>query len=134
MSDWVRLAREAADAARNFALAAKVRAGAVVAPDGRIDAAVADREQRLVHGFAWIATTVEALAATAGWAERSSAAGRLGEMERLVLRVGFGEYLAQLLGGVPMSQNEFVRPGELGLGEVASELALVPAVKQFLEK
>ena len=36
-------------------------------------------------------------------------------MEELTLRIGFGEYLAQLIDGVPMSQNEFARPRELGL-------------------
>jgi len=132
MTDWIKLADEAVGAARGFAEAARVHAAAIVAPSGRIDTAVADREQRLVHGFAWIATTVEALAATAGWAARSAAAGRAGETEVLVLRIGFGEYLAQLLGGVPMSQNEFVRPAELGLAEAASVLAADPAVARFL--
>ena len=37
--------------------------------------------------------------------------------ERLILQIGTGEYLAQLAGGIPMSQNEIVRPHDLGLGE-----------------
>ena len=38
-----------------------------------------------------------------------------GAAEELIVRIGFGEYLHQLLGGIPMSQNELVRPAELGL-------------------
>ena len=38
------------------------------------------------------------------------AAGRLGETERLILQIGAGEYLAQLAGGIPMSQVEIARP------------------------
>ena len=42
--------------------------------------------------------------------------GRFGELEQLILRVAFGEYLARIAGGIPMSQGEIVRPRELGLG------------------
>jgi (2S)-methylsuccinyl-CoA dehydrogenase len=132
MTDWTQLAAAAAEAARTFAKAAQARTAEAIAPDGRIDASLADREQRLVHGFAWIATTAEALAATADWAARGKAAGRHGEIEELTLRIGFGEYLAQLLGGVPMSQSELVRPGELGLTEAAAALAADPAAAAFL--
>ena len=31
----------------------------------------------------------------------------------------FAEYLARLVGGIPMSQGEIVRPRDLGLGEGA---------------
>jgi len=133
MTDWTQLAAKAAEAARTFAEAARARSAQAIAPEGRIDASLADREQRLVHGFAWIATTSEALAATAKWAARGKAAGRHGEIEQLVLRIGFGEYLAQLLGGVPMSQNEMVRPGELGLDDAAQALAADPAASAFLK-
>ncbi|MDB5738872.1 MAG: acyl-CoA dehydrogenase [Sphingomonas bacterium] len=134
MTDWIPLARSAAEAARAFASAARARVLAMVAPGGVTDAALIDREQRLVHGFAWISTTAEALAATAGWAERGGVAGRFGMIEELTLRIGSGEYLAQLLGGVPMSQNEYVRPGELGLAAAAAALAREPAVQHFLSE
>ncbi len=44
-----------------------------------------------------------------------SDAGRFGETEELLVRIGIGEYLAQMLGGIPMSQGEIVRPADLGL-------------------
>ncbi|MEM9288084.1 MAG: acyl-CoA dehydrogenase family protein, partial [Pseudomonadota bacterium] len=36
-------------------------------------------------------------------------------LEELILEIGFGEYLSQLEGGVPMSQGEIVRPVDLFL-------------------
>ena len=44
-----------------------------------------------------------------------SEAGRFGEIEELLVRIGLGEYLAQIIGGIPMSQGEIVRPADLGL-------------------
>ena len=115
-------ARAAADAAAAYAGAAKAVAARAVTVDGRVDPAAADREQRLLHGLAWITTLAEALRQGAGWAERLAHDGRLGDGEALLLRVGFGEYLAQLCHGVPMSQNEIVRPQELGLDDAAGRL------------
>ena len=40
------------------------------------------------------------------YAERMQAEGKFGEIEDLQVRIGFGEYLAQILGGIPMSQGE----------------------------
>ena len=73
-------------------------------PGGALDAALIDREQTAVHGFAWMATYVEALRQIRGWASRLDEAGEFGEAEALILRVAFGEYLAQLAGGIAMSQ------------------------------
>ncbi len=132
MSPILDQALEAAHAAALFTEAARARAAQAVAPSGTLDGVACDREQRLLHGFAWIATTSAALAALADWGCRGEAAGRSRPLDALVIRIGFGEYLQQLLGGVPMSQNEMVRPGELGLDEAARRLADTPAVKTFL--
>jgi (2S)-methylsuccinyl-CoA dehydrogenase len=132
MTDWIKEANAAVLAARSYARAARARTAKAIAPSGKVDSAAADREQRLVHGFAWIATTVEALAALADWAERGQASGRFGEIEELTLRIGLGEYCAQLIGGVPMSQNEYARPHELGLSHEAAALGGNAAARQFL--
>jgi (2S)-methylsuccinyl-CoA dehydrogenase len=71
--------------------------------------------QAAAHGLAWLATYVEALRQMLGWAKRLEAEQRLGEFERLLLTAGFGEYLAQIAGGIPMSQGETVRLGALGV-------------------
>ncbi|WP_374447477.1 acyl-CoA dehydrogenase family protein [Stella sp.] len=132
-SEILTRADAAVRAAQAFQTAAKAAAEGHVARDGRVDAAAADRHQRVLHGFAWIATTVEAIAATAAWAAGLAREGRLGEAETAVLAIGFGEYLHQLLGGIPMSQNEIVRPVELGLGRAAALLQADAAVAWFLE-
>jgi (2S)-methylsuccinyl-CoA dehydrogenase len=74
-----------------------------------------DAAQAALHGLAWLATYVEALRQMLGWARRLYPARRFGELERLLLTGAFGEYLAQIAGGIPMSQNETVRLAELGV-------------------
>src|SRR5262245_33712231 len=63
-----------------------------------------DAEQAAGHGLAWLATYIEALRQMLGWATRLQAAGRLGRTEERLLAAAFGEYLAQIAGGIPMSQ------------------------------
>jgi (2S)-methylsuccinyl-CoA dehydrogenase len=76
--------------------------------------------QRAHHGYGWIATSVAALEAVADWLERN---GGGTELDRKVAFLGFAETLAQLTGGLPMGQNELLRPGDLGLGPAARDLA-----------
>src|SRR3546814_15500671 len=81
----------------------------------------------MAHGFAWLATTVEALRQTLGWADRLAEAGRFGETESALLGVVYGEYLGQIVGGIPMAQTETVRPHDLGLEpEDLAPLAAAP--------
>ncbi len=113
--DLVELSREAT-AALDAMLAdavAKVRERVVAGgkPDGRLF----DREQRATHGLAWLATYVEAVRQLAAYTERMAGAGTLGEIEENLVRIALGEYLAQIVGGIPMSQGELVRPSDLGL-------------------
>ena len=132
-SERIVRAEAAVRAAQAFQAAAKAAVEALVAPDGRVEAAAADRHQRALHGFAWIATTVEAMAATTAWAAGLQRDGRLGEVEAGILAIGLGEYLHQLAGGIPMSQNEMIRPGELGLAAAARTLQADAAVAWFQE-
>ena len=74
-----------------------------------------DREQRATHGLAWLATYVEAVRQLAAYTERMVGAGTFGEIEENLVRIALGEYLAQIVGGIPMSQSEVVRPSDLGL-------------------
>ncbi|MEQ8347855.1 MAG: acyl-CoA dehydrogenase family protein [Sneathiellaceae bacterium] len=87
--------------------------------DGRLDAAALDARQFAVHGYSWYATYAEALRQTLAWAERLTEEGRFGELEELILAIGFGEYLRQMAGGIPMTQVEIVRPEDLGLDRTA---------------
>lgn len=74
-----------------------------------------DAGQHALHGLAWLATYVEALRQMLGWARRLEDEGRLAEMECLLADAAFGEYLAQIAGGIPMSQVETVRLGQMGV-------------------
>ena len=128
----VERAAGAVAAARLYVDAAGRAAASHVTVEGRADAALLERHQRRVHALAWAATTVEALAQTAEWAAGLAAEGRLGPAEECVVKIGFGEYLGQLIGGLPMSQSEIVRPFELGLADEAAALQRDPAVLWFL--
>jgi (2S)-methylsuccinyl-CoA dehydrogenase len=88
---------------------------ALVTENGRISAAAIEREQRATHGLAWLATYVESVRQLASYAERLSETGTFGELEDLIVRIGLGEYLNQILGGIPMNQGEVVRPVDVGL-------------------
>jgi (2S)-methylsuccinyl-CoA dehydrogenase len=103
-----------------------------VTTDGRPVGRLFDREQRATHGLAWIATYVEAVRQLAAYAGRLSEAGRLGEIEDLIIRIGLGEYVAQLIGGIPMSQTEIVRPVDLGLTMADVSARMTPAADALI--
>jgi (2S)-methylsuccinyl-CoA dehydrogenase len=100
---------------------ATLAVGQSVWDGSRIDAEKIEREQRAAHGLAWLATYVEAIRQLAAYTRRQQADGRYGPTEDLLVRIGAGEYLAQIFGGIPMSQGEFVRLVDLGVsdGDVA---------------
>ena len=91
----------------------KVRERVVV--EGHPIAKLFDREQRATHGLAWLATYVEAVRQLAAYTERMIASGAFGELEENLVRIGLGECIAQIVGGIPMSQGEVVRPSDIGL-------------------
>ncbi|WP_428537166.1 acyl-CoA dehydrogenase family protein [Rhodopila sp.] len=82
--------------------------------DGRIDPQLLDAHQLAAHGFAWQATYVEALRRTLIWARTLRETDALTPVEAAMLRLGFAEYLAQLGGGIAISQTEMVRPADVG--------------------
>jgi (2S)-methylsuccinyl-CoA dehydrogenase len=103
-----------------------------VTVDGRPVAPTLDREQRAVHGLAWLATYVEAIRQLSAYAQRLMEASQLGETEELLIRIGVGEYLAQILGGIPMSQGEIVRLSDLGLSAATATARASHAVEQLI--
>jgi (2S)-methylsuccinyl-CoA dehydrogenase len=119
--DLTALIRAAVAAAEGLLLDATAAVRARVVKDGRIADALLDREQRATHALAWLATYVEAVRQLGLYAERMQAAGRLGELEQLIVEVGLGEYLAQIQGGILMSQSEIARPADMGLAAGAVE-------------
>ncbi|SFV13215.1 (2S)-methylsuccinyl-CoA dehydrogenase [Methylobacterium sp. 174MFSha1.1] len=122
-TDLVTLAQDAGLAAKALAAdaARRVRAG-LLGPDGRLSAERLEAEQHAAHGLAWLSTYAEAITQLGNYAAHLAGQGRLGETETLLVRIGLGEYLEQLFGGIPMSQGEMVRPTS-SLGLKAQEVA-----------
>jgi len=134
MNHWIEHCLAAAGAARTYCEEVRQAVSALVEVDSAIDADLVSKHQHAVHGFAWIASTVTALEALVDWANRADARASLGEIEELVLRIGFGEYCAQLASGVPMSQSEIVRPGALGATKAAAQFVAHHSVVVLLEQ
>ncbi len=88
---------------------------------GRIDSAALETEQHAAHALSWLATYVESLKQLSAWAGRLGEG--FGEIEGLILQIGFGEYLTQIAGGIPMSQTEFARLSDLGIDWQPSDAA-----------
>ncbi len=103
-----------------------------VCVNGRADARRVEREQRATHGLAWFATYAEALRQLASYAARMSQDGRFGETEELLVRIGAGEFLSQMAGGILMSQGELVRPADLGLDARAVAARFSAAVEELI--
>ncbi|MDZ4790121.1 MAG: acyl-CoA dehydrogenase family protein [Hyphomicrobiales bacterium] len=104
-----------------------------VVKDGRIDADALEREQHAAHGLAWLATYAASLKQMAAYSARLEQDGRFGELERLLVQIGCAEYVAQIAGGIPMSQTEIVRPGALGLTQDDIEQFLDGAGRDLME-
>lgn len=103
-----------AEAEAHLALARAALAGRVTLA-GRISSAALEQHQYAAHGLAWLATYVQALGQLRAWALALEASAKFTETEALILQLGFGEYLAQIAGGIPMSQNETARASDLGM-------------------
>jgi (2S)-methylsuccinyl-CoA dehydrogenase len=125
-------AHQAVGEAQAYLATARDAVRLLVTIDGHIAPAQIDAEQRAVHGYAWLETSVAALYALAQWADGLSARGELAECDALTLGIAFGETLAQIIGGLPMGQNEILRPADLGTVDAAAALGRAPATAWFL--
>jgi (2S)-methylsuccinyl-CoA dehydrogenase len=123
--ELVAIARQAKAAVEAVLADATAAVRRRVTLDDQVIDSLLDREQRATHGLAWLATYVESVRQLAAYAERMQVNGTLGESEELLVRLGIGEYLAQIHGGIFMSQGEIVRPADLGVAaeSVATRLA-----------
>jgi (2S)-methylsuccinyl-CoA dehydrogenase len=121
-SEVIGRARAALEAAEVFVDAAGAVVRRLCLKQGQVNAALLDRHQAEAHGYAWMAAYVEIMRGTLEWAGALDEAGELGRVPALLVEIGFGEYLAQLAGGIAMSQDEIVRPSLYGLQEEAASL------------
>ncbi|PZU15365.1 MAG: acyl-CoA dehydrogenase [Citromicrobium sp.] len=110
---------DAAQRAHALEAARDYRSAALSALEQRLATAPMDQQQRAVHGFAWVATAVAALEAVDQWA---AAGGGANPVDALVTTLAYAETLGQLIGGLPMGQNELLRPADLDLTAAAGHL------------
>jgi (2S)-methylsuccinyl-CoA dehydrogenase len=102
--------------------------------DGALDASAMDREQHATHGLAWFATYEQALVQLRDQSDRARAQGRFADIDALLTQIVFSEYLSQLFGGIPISQNEIIRPQALGIAPSDIEACLSAPVRQLISE
>jgi (2S)-methylsuccinyl-CoA dehydrogenase len=132
VTDLRTVLRQAASDAEAYFLDLRRSVAARVAPNGKVDRRKIDEEQRATHGLAWVLTYVETLKETANWADRIAEEGKFGEIEQLLTQILFGEYLFQLGGGLPMTQLEMVRPGDMTSDMSIVQKLATPAITTLL--
>ena len=86
---------------------------ALVYQNNTIDGNQLEKQQKRLHGYAWMVTTLTALKHMLQWAERLDAAGLLTPSDLALLQLIFGEYLTQMQHGIMMSPQEFIRAHDL---------------------
>ncbi len=122
----------AIDAAGIYANAAKMSLKNHLVKDGRLDRSLMEKHQYACHGFSWLSTYVEALRQTLNWATALDEEGNFTELEEMIVRIGFGEYLYQMWGGIPMSQSEFVRPDDMWISDDDVHAFYTPEVQNLI--
>lgn len=132
ISDLLSKGREASHAIEALLARATDSVGQRVSEGGRLSSALLEREQRATHGLAWLATYAEAIRELVAWGERLLQENRLTETEALIIGIGLGEYLAQIYGGIPMSQGEIIRLEDLGIEETDIEASRIEAVRVLI--
>ena len=104
-----------------------------VTEGSRVSGALVEANQTATHGLAWLATYSEALRQMQKWAETLQSDGKFGEIEQLIHQIAFGEYLNQIKGGIPMSQGEISRPGDIGLSQDDLAPLATPEIEQLTQ-
>jgi (2S)-methylsuccinyl-CoA dehydrogenase len=113
--DLLALTEAALPQVESLLVTSQAKVKAKVSEAGRVSAAKLEEHQFAAHALSWLATYVEALRQLRAWAGRLDEQGRFGPMEALIVQIGFGEYLAQIAGGIPMSHGEMARLSDLEL-------------------
>ena len=132
LPDLIPTCMEAVKSAEHLRVEVRKGIADLVIHGGRMDNALVDQHQFAVHGYAWLATYVAGLEQMLAWAERLEEAGKLTEMESLLLQAAFGEYLSQMAGGIAISQVEIVRPRDMGVSSEAVHAFDTPEVSTLV--
>ena len=115
LKDLLTLTKAATQRVEQLLQRAKVHCQSVICDDGRVDPVRLETHQLQAHGLAWLATYTESLHQMHNWAASLAAEDQFSLPNQLILQIGFAEYLQQIIGGIPMSQSEILRPQDIGL-------------------
>jgi (2S)-methylsuccinyl-CoA dehydrogenase len=133
LPNLIELCQEAASNSERLLGRAAAAVRAKVLENGSLSAEAIEREQHACHGLAWLATYAEAVKQMAAYARRLDGEGRFGEIEALLTQIGVGEYVTQILGGIPMNQSEMVRFHELDLTPEDRDTFATPAAVALIK-
>src|SRR5210317_14385 len=111
---------------------AKGTVKALVSNDGRVSSGLMEQHQAAAHGLSWLATYHESMRQMLNWATKLTEAGEFGEAEQLLHQIACGEYHAQIVGGIPMSQGEIVRLSDIKISAAAQQDYQTPAVMNLI--
>ena len=113
MPDLLVTTQQALESLDSLFDAAKVTVKSLVSIDGRVSSGLMEQHQAEAHGLSWLATYHESMRQMQNWATKLNDAGEFGEAEQLLHQIACGEYHAQVVGGIPMSQGEIVRLSDI---------------------
>ena len=99
----------------------------------RVSSELLNNYQFEAHGVAWIATYIESIRQMSVWSKVAKEENKFDTVEKLILQIGFGEYLSQLKNGIPMSQTEFIRLHDIGLSNEIINKFLIPEVEILIK-
>ena len=112
---------------------AKIHVKEKISKNGKLDTNLLEKEQFVSHGFAWLKTYNIALREILNWAKNLNKNKKIFETEKLLLQSAFGEYLSQVIGGIPMWQSEIIRAHDFGLSDQEINSFLNDDVKSLIK-
>ena len=121
MPDLLATSKQALESLDTLFEAAKGTVKSLVSKDGRVSSGLMEQHQAATHGLSWLATYHESMRQMQNWATKLSDAGAFGEAEQLLHQIACGEYHAQIVGGIPMSQGEIVRLSDIKIPAAAQQ-------------
>ena len=113
MPDLLATTQQALESLDTLLEAAKGTVKSLVSKEGRVSSGLMEQHQAAAHGLSWLATYHESMRQMQNWATKLTEAGEFGEAEELLHQIACGEYHAQIVGGIPMSQGEIVRLSDI---------------------
>ena len=121
MPDLLATTQQALESLDALFEAAKGTVKSLVSNDGRVSSGLMEQHQAAAHGLSWLATYLESMRQMQNWATKLSDEGEFGEAEQLLHQIACGEYHAQIVGGIPMSQSEIVRLSDIKIPAAAQQ-------------